>query len=277
MTEIPDPVTYYDEHDAEEWERLESSFHGRLEWERTVEVLREHLPQRGRILDAGGGAGRYTVWLAERGYEVTLVDPSEGQRAVAREKVADRGLEDSVTIREGDIRDLAFDGGRFDATLCLGGPLSHVLDGDERARAAGELERVTAAGGPVAVSVMGLLHLLSLLLVAPKRLDLLPELSESGDYDADLLEGRESEFTETHFFRAAEFESLLEDAGLSVESIVGLEGLASVYSAGRLRETAAGLSEEEREWIRELVDRQRDDRTVADVSAHMLAVCRVGE
>lgn len=274
VTEISDPETYYDEHDETEWERLDSSLHGRLEWEGTVEVLADRLPEAGHVLDAGGGAGRYTVWLAERGYDVTLVDPSDGQRAVAREKVTDRSLDDRVTIREGDIRDLAFDDGQFDATLCLGGPLSHVLDADDRASAARELDRVTAAGGPVFVSVMGLLNLLTILLIAPKRLDVLPELAESGDYDADLLDGRDSAFTETHFFRAAEFESLLAGSGLDVESIVGLEGLASVFSAGRLRETAAALSDNEREWIRQLVDQQRGDRSIADLSAHLLAVCR---
>lgn len=275
MPGIPDPETYYDEHGEAEWERLDSSFHGCLEWERTVEILETHLPKRGRILDAGGGAGRYTVWIAERGYDVTLVDPSDGQRVIARKKVDERGLEDDVTIREGDIRDLGFDADRFDATLCLGGPLSHVLDADDRASAVRELERVTTAGGPVFISVMGLLNLLTIFLIAPERLDVLPELAASGDYDADLLDGRESAFTETHFFRATELESLLADAGLAVESVVGLEGLASVYSAGRLRDTAAGLSADERERIRQLVEQQREDRTVADLSAHMLAVCRV--
>jgi SAM-dependent methyltransferase len=273
MTGISDPETYYDEHDEEEWKRLDSSLHGRLEWENTIDVLEQHLPEEGQVLDAGGGAGRYTVWLAEQGYEVTLVDLSEGQRKVARERVADRNLEHSVVIQEGDIRNLTFDAGRFDVTLCLGGPLSHVLDADERASAVREIKRVTAAGGPIFVSVMGLLNLLTILLIAPKRLGLLPELAESGDYDADLLGDRDSAFTETHFFRAAEFESLLTDAGLNVESIVGLEGLASVYSAGRLREPAAQLSEEQYEQIQRLVKQQRHDRTVADVSAHMLALC----
>jgi len=273
MTGISDPETYYDEHDEEEWKRLDSSLHGRLEWENTVDLLEQHLPEEGQVLDAGGGAGRYTVWLAEQGYEVTLVDLSEGQRKVARERVADRNLENSVVIQEGDIRNLTFDTGRFDVTLCLGGPLSHVLDADERASAVREIKRVTAVGGPIFVSVMGLLNLLTILLIAPKRLGLLPELAESGDYDADLLGDRDSAFTETHFFRAAEFESLLTDAGLNVESIVGLEGLASVYSAGRLREPAAQLSEEQYEQIQRLVKQQRHDRTVADVSAHMLALC----
>ncbi|SFC70482.1 Methyltransferase domain-containing protein [Halobiforma haloterrestris] len=275
MTGIPDPETYYDEHDEKEWERLESSLHGRLEWESTVEILRTHLPETGHVLDAGGGAGRYTIWLAERGYEVTLVEPSAGQRAIAREKVAEHGLEESVTILEGDIRDLPLDSGRFDATLCLGGPLSHVLEADGRARSVRELERVTAAGRPVFVSVMGLLNWLTLLLVTPRHLDLLPELAESGDYDVDLLGDREPLFTETHFFRADELESLLADADLSVESVVGLEGLASVYSAGPLREEAARRSDAEFDRIRRLVDHQRNDRTVADMSAHMLAVCHV--
>ena len=101
---------------------------------------------------------------------------------------------------------------------------------------------------------------------------------ETGDYDADLIErmGHDSAFTETHFFRAGEFERVLEAAGLAVEWLVGLEGLASVYTADPLRETADGLDEDERVGVRSLIDHLRDDRTVADVSAHILAVCRSG-
>jgi len=277
---IDDPEDYYDAHDDEEWERLDASLVGRLEWEGTLEYLGRYLPPGGRVLDVGGGAGRYAVWLGERGYEVTLVDPSEGQRELAREKVADRELGDRVTVREGDVRDLDFDDGSFDATLCLGGPLSHVLDVDERDTAARELRRVTAVGGPVFVSVMGRLHLLLVTLMATdrdsERLDLLAELAMSGDYDADLLDGRESRFVETHFFRAGELEVLLTEAGLVVEELVGLEGLASVYGAGRLAESPEDLSDEQREHVRNLVDTLRGDRSVADFSAHLLAVCRVG-
>jgi SAM-dependent methyltransferase len=278
---IDDPGDYYDAHDEEEWERLDASLVGRLEWEGTVEYLGRYLPPGGRVLDVGGGAGRYAVWLAERGYDVVLVDPSEGQRRVAREKVAERDVGDRVTVREGDVRDLAFADDAFDATLCLGGPLSHVLDADERGAGAAELRRVTKVGGPVFVSVLGRLHLLLVQLLATdrdsKRFDLLPELAVSGDYDADLLDGRDSKFVETHFFRAGEFEVLLTEAGLVVEELVGLEGLASVYDAGRLGESPADLSDEQRAHVRNLVDTLRGDRSVADLSAHLLAVCRVGE
>ena len=277
---IDDPERYYDENAEEEWERLDSGFVERLEWEGTVERLRRYLPPGGRVLDVGGGAGRYAVWLAERGYDVVLVDPSEGQRELAREKTAEHGVDGRVTVRAGDVRDLAFDDGVFDATLCLGGPLSHVLDAGERETAAAELCRVTAVGGPVFVSVMGRLHVLLVNLLAPdrdvERFDLLPELAETGDYDADLLDGRGSEFVETHFFRADELEGLLSGAGLTVEELVGLEGLASVYGAGSLEGLPADLSDHQREHVRRLVETLRGDRAVADCSAHVLAVCRVG-
>ncbi|ELZ29160.1 hypothetical protein C475_03049 [Halosimplex carlsbadense 2-9-1] len=274
---MDDAETYYDDHDEAEWERLTATLHGRLEWEGTVERLESGLPESGRVLDVGGGAGRYAVWLADRGHDVTLVDPSEGQRELAREKVSERGLGDGVTVESGDVRDLDFGDGAFDATCCLGGPLSHVLDADERAAAARELRRVTAPGGPVFVSVMGRLNWLVLYLVSgTEHLTRAAELAETGDYDRAFVDrlDYDSLFTETHFFRADEFEALLAEAGLDVDRLVGLEGLASVLSAGPLGETAEELSDRQREGVRALVDGLRDDRTVADMSAHMLAICR---
>jgi len=274
---ISDPETYYDEHDEAEWERLTATLHGRLEWGGTVERLDAHLPDTGRVLDVGGGPGRYAVWLADRGYDVVLVDPSEGQRELAREKVAEQGHGERVTVRAGDVRDLAFDRNGFDATLCLGGPLSHLLDADERAAAARELRRVTEPGNPVFASVMGRLNLLVLYLVSgTSHLARADELAEAADYDRSFVDrlGYDSAFTETHFFRADEFEELLSESGLAVEELVGLEGLASVLSAGPLRERAEDLSDDQRAGVRALVDELRGDRSVVDLSAHMLAVCR---
>jgi SAM-dependent methyltransferase len=42
------------------------------------------LPRRGRALDAAGGAGRHTLWLASRGLDVTLVDVSDVAVTLAR-------------------------------------------------------------------------------------------------------------------------------------------------------------------------------------------------
>ena len=66
-----------------EWERLEG-FH--FEFEIAKHYLKKYL--RGKtVLDIGGGPGRYSVWLAKQGYDVTLVDLSENNIALAKQKV----------------------------------------------------------------------------------------------------------------------------------------------------------------------------------------------
>ncbi|WP_458206058.1 class I SAM-dependent methyltransferase [Haladaptatus sp. NG-SE-30] len=101
-----DPANYYDRLAEGEWGRLEATFKNSLEFESTTDYLDQYLPASGRVLDAGGAAGRYSVWLAEQGYDVTLLDLSAEQVAIARERVAEHGLEDRVTVQQGDIRDL---------------------------------------------------------------------------------------------------------------------------------------------------------------------------
>lgn len=272
-----DPRSYYDDLGADEWERLQHTFKATFEFENTVDYLEELLPATGRVLDAGGAAGRYSIWLAERGYDVTLVDLSGKQLAVAREKVAERGVADRVDIQRGDIRDLALADDAFDAVLCLGGPLSHVIDPDERVAAVRELRRVTRPGGPAFVSVMGLVAVVQNLIKNagefPAGVCQLPDLVETGTYSRELVEKHgieEPSFVACHFFRADELADLLAGEGLAVERIVGLEGPASNFDA---EVEAAGPGDRER--IAEVVRTLREDRTFADLSNHVLAVARV--
>jgi SAM-dependent methyltransferase len=273
-----DPAAYYDEYGEREWERLEQDLYHRLEFEETVHFLEESLPESGHVLDVGGGAGRYAVWLGERGYDVTMVDPSDRQVELAGRKVEERDLGDRVQTGVGDVRDLEFETDAFDATLCLGGPLSHVLDVDDRERAVAELARVTGPSSPVFVSVMGLLAALQTVARYAGRLppeedetELLPELARTGDYDHELLErfDREPTAPPMHLFRVDELESLLEGAGLTVETVTGLE---SVFS--QRREEFDELDDDHREAVRETVATLRGDRGAADFSGHFLAVAR---
>lgn len=267
-----DPERYYDEFGEGEWERLDQNPVARLEYENTVSILDTHLPQDGRVLDAGGGPGRYSIWLAEHGYEVGHVDVSGEQVRIAREKAEEHGVADRVTCQKGDVRDLSFNDGYFDAVCCLGGPLSHIMDADERADATSELRRVAKSDTPVFVSVIG--RLASVKYGIRHGLDvhpeILPKVAENGDYTQELLDSVEGEgWAECHFFRATEFESLLESTNLSVERLVGLEGLASV-----MQPELEDAPEEAVEAVREVNQILQDDRCVADISEHMLAVCR---
>lgn len=271
MSERTDPESFYDEYGTAEWDRLEQGIDGRAEFAFTTTELDAALPDGGRVLDAGGGAGRYAVWLAERGYEVTLLDLSREQVAIAEAKMAEHGVADRVDCHRGTVTDLPFDADEFAATLCLGGPISHLMEGSDRETAVRELVRVTSPGGPVCVSVMGLLGFVQLQLLTGRNVRALPALLEHGDYDADLLDpyGYENAFTATHFFRRAEFESLLATNGVAEPTISALEGLGSPFHDEAMRDRLDG---DDHESALETLDSLRDDSVVADLSIHMLAV-----
>lgn len=267
-----DPQRYYDEYGHDEWERLQATRKAMLEFENTVEYLDAHLPESGHILDAGGGAGRYTVWLAEQGYEVTLIDVSDEQRRIAHKKIERRDLSNQVSIESGDIRSLADSDDTYDAVLCCGGPLSHVVDGEQRAAALEELRRVATSDAPVFISVMGRLAVLqSIIKGAPHLYHLLPHLAETGDWSREIAKDSldEPEFVECHFFRAEELERDLTEEGFNVVAIAGLEGVASNFD-----HEVEEATENQQEYVAEVVCETREDRAVADLSNHILAICR---
>ncbi|MDY6765174.1 MAG: methyltransferase domain-containing protein, partial [Halobacteria archaeon] len=91
------PEQYYDEFGMGEWDRLDQNPVAHLEYENTVSTLDGRLPPDGRVLDAGGGPGRYSIWLAEQGYRVEHFDLSSEQVRIAREKAEEHGVADLVT------------------------------------------------------------------------------------------------------------------------------------------------------------------------------------
>ncbi len=50
------------------------------------------LPAGGRALDLAGGGGRHAIWLARRGFDVTLADISDVACALARERADAAGV-----------------------------------------------------------------------------------------------------------------------------------------------------------------------------------------
>ena len=123
-----DVARLYDQDPEAEWRRLVSDAYCSLEFLVTMHYIRRHFPRTGRVLDAGGGPGRYAIELCRSGYDVVLLDVSPRVIDVAREKFQSqppdvrRRLSAPVV---GDVRDLSqLDSGSFDATLCLDPPLS---------------------------------------------------------------------------------------------------------------------------------------------------------
>jgi S-adenosylmethionine-dependent methyltransferase len=149
MTKVQD---FYDKNVQSEWDRL--GVRHRTEFAVTLRALREFLPPvPAKVIDIGGGPGRYTLALAELGYGVTLVDLSEGNLSFARQKADETNIRLDGILQANAMDLSVFPDGSFDSALIMG-PLYHLLAYEERIRALHEALRLLKTGGLVFASLI---------------------------------------------------------------------------------------------------------------------------
>ena len=120
---------YYDTAVADEWGRIA----GRPEFLLTCRMLDRYIKPGDTILDIGGGPGRYSLYLAEKGCNVTLFDLSAENTNFAMGQAAKQGL--AIKAVAGDAREVdKLVKNKFDHVLLMG-PLYHLLNEPERVKA----------------------------------------------------------------------------------------------------------------------------------------------
>jgi len=211
-----------------EWQRLSKDNYHSLEFLTTFRSLKEYLPSKGHIIDAGGGPGRYTIELAKLGYDVTLLDYTPALLEKAKREIGRAKVKNKVKqIAEGSITDLSrFWDNSFDAVLCLGGPMSHLKGAKNRRKAASELVRIVKPGGLIFVSVIGRLSIMiDICLRWPEEIDMTDHFREIW------RNGEDNHFHQNsyaHHYLPEELEALFKDEHVEILNRIGLEGLAHV-------------------------------------------------
>lgn len=118
-------------------------------WWRRVAVKMVGKSQPRRILDVATGTGDFAIGLYNKLHpkQVVGIDLSQGMLDVARTKVVKHGLQDAITLQQGDCLALPFDDGDFDAVTVAFGVrnFEHLLQGYE------QMHRVLAPGGVLCV------------------------------------------------------------------------------------------------------------------------------
>lgn len=114
--------------------------------------LEIYLPETGRVLDAGGGTGEFSLRTAALRQAISIVnlDASSAMLDRARWKVKEQELADRIRCMPGDVHSMPFEDGAFDYVMCFGDVLSFCK---EPKRAFAELGRVTAKKGQLHLSV----------------------------------------------------------------------------------------------------------------------------
>ncbi len=99
------------------------------------------------VLDAACGTGQHAVALAQRGYRAAGADLSAGMVERARANAAAARVNVQFAATGFGQLARAFEGQRFDAVLCLGNSLPHVLSPAELAQTLADFAACLWAGG----------------------------------------------------------------------------------------------------------------------------------
>jgi ubiquinone/menaquinone biosynthesis C-methylase UbiE len=257
---------------ADERGRLASGV-GLLERLRTMELLHRYLPgPPARVADVGGGAGVYALPLAVESYEVHLVDPVPLHASQAQKSSERQAEHPLVSVSIGDARDLAYDGGTFDAMLLLG-PLYHLTMGHDRLAALREGSRVLRSGGLLfAAAISRFASTYDGLVRDFLNDDAFRELVKR-----DVRDGQHRNphnlphyFTTAFFHRPEELSQEVIEVGLSLEGVFAIEGPGSwLQDVERWLNNAA-----RREVLLDAIRRVELEPSLLGASAHLLAVAR---
>ncbi len=122
--------------------------------EKQLEARRSEVNRPLRVLDSACGTGMHALALAQRGYTAAGADLSAGMIARAQANAAAAGL--AVPFRAAGFGELArtFQGELywpFDAVLCLGNSLPHLLSAEALAQALVDFKACLRPGGLLVV------------------------------------------------------------------------------------------------------------------------------
>ncbi|MCQ2486290.1 MAG: class I SAM-dependent methyltransferase [Clostridia bacterium] len=119
------------------------------EYLNTMKYIEKHLKSGSKIIEIGAGTGRYSLALAEKGYDVTAVELTPHNIEVMKRKVKSHH---KIKIYEGNACDLsAFESESYDIVLLLG-PMYHLFTEEDKHKALGEAIRISKKGGVIYAS-----------------------------------------------------------------------------------------------------------------------------
>ncbi|MBW3013220.1 methyltransferase domain-containing protein [Candidatus Woesearchaeota archaeon] len=176
----------------------------------------KYLPKKkGRILDAGGGTGKFAIQFAKKGHDVVLTDISSGMLGVAEKNIKKLRLGNKVKALWQDITNMkSLQSNSFDFVVSLGDPVSYCM---KENKAIKELARVAKKGAYVMITVDSYFSMLGRL-ISQQRFSMISKMERTGNtvYPFNYPE---------HNFKPDELRKLFEKNGLKVIEIFSIGNL----------------------------------------------------
>lgn len=249
-----------------EWSRLDRH---PLEYEITKRHIDSVLSPCCKILDIGGGPGKYAFHYAASGHKVTLIDIAAESIAFARRKQSELNLF-LDRIETGNALDLhRFPDEQFDIVLCLG-PLYHLVTEQERIQAIQECKRVVKHGGFIVFSFITIMAQTITLL----RRDIGNIIEWENALSFGIEHGRNDiafnkGFTDAYFIDPIEVEPFILQNGLEVVRVAGAEGLGCQSESALLSLSKAQFTH----WI-DFFYKYSNIRSTLGANQHVICIAK---
>lgn len=272
MTTIPDDVLRYYGQGREQGRLLSNQA---LERERTQELLTRYLPPApAMVLDVGGAAGLYALWLAKLGYAVHLIDPVPLHIAQAQAASSRQPEHPLAGAALGDARRLQWPDSCADAVLMLG-PLYHLTERSDRLHALREGYRVLKPGSPIFVAAISrfasaLDGICRGFLADPLFASLVKEDLRSGQHRNPT--SHEHYFATAFFHHPDELRAEIKEAGYADPCVIAIEGigwLIPTNGVDQMRE-----NEHFREAVLQVLRLTETEPAILGASGHLMGIGR---
>ena len=224
MSSIETVKEYYDNNVEYEWERLERNPY---EFRINTYFMDKYIRKGDKVLDIGGGPGKYSLYFAQKGCDVTLVDLSDGNVMFAKKKAEELNLNINTIVGNACDIDTLVDE-KYDHVMLMG-PLYHLLKESDRKKAVSNSLKLLKKNGVFYASYIsacaGIIYLLRedpSMIEDTQLLDDFTYFSEDRSFSGKA-------FTDARFERVNDIVPFMNEYNLIKLHLLGSEGILSPF------------------------------------------------
>lgn len=200
----------------DEDKRLNWSQAARVEFLTTMRYIEQYAEKGMKILEIGAGAGEYSLYLAERGFQVHALELADANIQAFERKIRP-GM--SLELVQGNAIDLSqYQDAFFDLVL-LFGPLYHLEKEENRQQCIKEAKRVLKPGGVIFFSFIS--NDMVILTELKKRKDFFLD----DTYDHETFKLKDFPF---FFFTVDQCRKMLQEAGITILREIASDGVTEL-------------------------------------------------
>jgi ubiquinone/menaquinone biosynthesis C-methylase UbiE len=240
----------------------------------TWDNIEPFLPKRGWVLDAGGGAGVWSMKMAgQKQGSIVLLDITQKLLETAKRRIRDKMLTEQIHVLDADIRAIPHPETSFDFVLCEADPICICEDPE---KAISELSRVLKPNGYLVVGVDSTLYRAFTAMSKGKSLDYVLEFLQTGRAQAV-----DEALFESKSFTPTELIALLEKHELDTVKIAGKPiafgpGIGDSFVSVIPREKRQRIFEDptEKEKLARILRKIYDEPYIAGLGSHLHIVAK---